>query len=222
MKLSCLATALSLSGLAVLSFSPGALAQIAITPIIDSIGGGAAAGGGAQTDGSIFALSGSLTIRGLGVFNSNTGNLHESHNTGLFNSSGTLLASTVIDNSATHVTSTNSHGFWLEKDITAITIGSGTYYLGSLYTNTSPDNLLLSTTATGISGVTPGSGTEIGGSTLAAPTNVLTSSGSYYSAMAFITPAATPEPGSLALLVGLGVTGAGFLVRRRKQAGKTA
>ena len=32
------------------------------------------------------------------------------------------------------------------------------------------------------------------------------------------TPAVTPEPGSMALLVGMGVTGAGFLARRRKQA----
>lgn len=34
-----------------------------------------------------------------------------------------------------------------------------------------------------------------------------------------VTPAAVPEPGSIALLVGMGVTGAAFL-RRRKQAGK--
>lgn len=33
-----------------------------------------------------------------------------------------------------------------------------------------------------------------------------------------VRPAATPEPGSLALLVGLGVSGAGFLARRRQRA----
>lgn len=33
----------------------------------------------------------------------------------------------------------------------------------------------------------------------------------------FTTPAAVPEPGSIALLVGMGVTGAGFVSRRRKR-----
>ena len=35
-------------------------------------------------------------------------------------------------------------------------------------------------------------------------------------------PAAVPEPGSLALLAGMGLTGAGFLARRRKNACKAA
>ena len=33
-----------------------------------------------------------------------------------------------------------------------------------------------------------------------------------------LTPAATPEPGSIAMLVGMGLSGAGFLIRRRKNA----
>lgn len=37
-----------------------------------------------------------------------------------------------------------------------------------------------------------------------------------------ITPAAVPEPGSLAMFVGLGISGVGFLSRRRKQARKAA
>ena len=37
-----------------------------------------------------------------------------------------------------------------------------------------------------------------------------------------VSPAAVPEPGSVALLVGLGITGAGFLARRRKNAHKVA
>ena len=36
------------------------------------------------------------------------------------------------------------------------------------------------------------------------------------------TPAVTPEPGSVAMMVGMGVTGAGFLVRRRKAARNAA
>lgn len=37
-----------------------------------------------------------------------------------------------------------------------------------------------------------------------------------------VNAAAVPEPGSVALLVGLGISGAGFLARRRKQARKAA
>ena len=33
-----------------------------------------------------------------------------------------------------------------------------------------------------------------------------------------VTPAATPEPGSIALLVGMSISGAGFLIRRRRNA----
>jgi len=39
-------------------------------------------------------------------------------------------------------------------------------------------------------------------------------------AIASAGPAATPEPGSVALLVGMGISGAGLLTRRRKQAAK--
>ena len=39
--------------------------------------------------------------------------------------------------------------------------------------------------------------------------------------IASVGPAATPEPGSVALLVGMGFSGAGLLMRRRKQAAKT-
>ena len=37
-----------------------------------------------------------------------------------------------------------------------------------------------------------------------------------------VTPAAVPEPDSIALLAGMGLSGAGFLVRRRKTARKSA
>lgn len=40
-------------------------------------------------------------------------------------------------------------------------------------------------------------------------------------AIASAGPAATPEPGSVALLVGMGISGAGLLMRRRKQAART-
>ena len=47
----------------------------------------------------------------------------------------------------------------------------------------------------------------------------LTASGAQYNILgATYGPAAVPEPGSVALVVGLGISGAGFLARRRKQA----
>ena len=36
--------------------------------------------------------------------------------------------------------------------------------------------------------------------------------------LSYVTPAAVPEPGSVALLAGMGLSGAGFLARRRKNA----
>lgn len=61
------------------------------------------------------------------------------------------------------------------------------------------------------------SGNQVNGATY------LTASGAHYNVLGgTYGPAAVPEPGSLVLLVGIGITSAGFLARRRNQARKAA
>ena len=82
--------------------------------------------------------------------------------------------------------------------------GDSTYHLSFTFANATPTLAL-----NFISGLNEGPGNEGWGLDNISVTSVPT-------------PAVTPEPGSVALLVGMGLSGAGFLARRRKQAHRGA
>jgi hypothetical protein len=150
--------------------SVAGLPASAQTPIIDATGGitdiatsgttGLPCSPCPVTSGFDFTVTGSsLTITSLGLFDVGNSNraLTDSHPVGLWNASGTLLASTTIDNTATPVTSTSSLGHWLKKDIVQpITLSPGTYVLGAFYLPNSADLTSYGGVTSPISGVTLG------------------------------------------------------------------
>jgi hypothetical protein len=76
-----------------------------------------------------FTVAQEMEVTDLGVWNNDqTGGLESSHETGIWNSSQTLLASVVVDNTGTVV------GDWIYEAITPIILSPGeTYTIGSSY-----------------------------------------------------------------------------------------
>lgn len=80
-----------------------------------------------------FSVSGTVTVDGLGLFDVNPAGLGGSHQVGLWNNSGTLLASTTVSNASSFVSSVSNAGDWLFQDIAPIVLGPGTYVVGGFY-----------------------------------------------------------------------------------------
>ena len=165
-------------GLAVLVLCGHAVAQM---PIIDPTAGGITStdtSGNTNcsprpcgvTQGFDFTVSNNLTIVALGMFDVTTpikqsppgeppcscGVLANSHDVGLWDSAGNLLAKTTIDNTAMLVASRSSFGHWLAKNITPITLPPGTYVLGVYVLPFDADWVFYQTMGPGIPGVTYG------------------------------------------------------------------
>jgi hypothetical protein len=187
-----------------------------ISPIID-ISGGAdipVVGGSNVTSGFAFGVASSLVISGLGLFDVGADGLINAHEVGLWTSSGTLLASAMVTNSANVVASTDSLGEWLEVNIAPVTLAAGSYVLGAFYFNANThteDDAVWMTTASSISGVSYQNGSVLVSSTFGFPNESIPATSSdarIFGPMAF-TGASVPEPGSFALfLCGAALLGA--------------
>ena len=111
-------------------------ASFAQIPVIDFTGGATGNVSRVSTRGFDFVVSSPITIGGLGFFDLANHVLSRTYDVGLWNSAGTLLATTTISNSSASVGSTSSFGHWLENPITPMVLSPGTYVLGAEY----PDN----------------------------------------------------------------------------------
>ena len=193
--------------------------SFAQTPLIDFTGGVGGVIGVASTRGFTFDVTTPTTIGGLGFFDTNNHVLGRTYDVGLWDSSGTLLASTTIGNASTSIASTSSLGQWLENSITPLVLNPGTYVLGAEYPDV--DNTAVYVyegIASSIGGVSYGTAAFANAPTLTLPTAQFGAlDAAFFGPMAFTgqVAASTPEPGTYSLMGGLGLTGAAFLRRRR-------
>ena len=194
-------------------------------PLLDITGGEAdpVTEGGNATEGFAFDVASSTVISGLGIFDAGSNGLINAHEVGLWTSTGTLLTSATVDNSANVVASASSLGDWLETPITPLALTPGSYVLGAYFLNidnSSEDRGVLFATASPISGITYtdwkfGSSPTFGFPVADAGGSA--SSAGLFGPMAFVSDAnPTPEPGSFSLgLFAVGFCGVAFRVNRR-------
>jgi hypothetical protein len=90
------------------------------------------------TFGYQFQLTNSYTIDGLGVWDEGANGLGDTAMTGLWNSAGTLLASALVTDASDVVASAITSGRWLVEDIATLTLGPGTYRIGTLFHASTP------------------------------------------------------------------------------------
>ncbi|HKV98494.1 MAG TPA: PEP-CTERM sorting domain-containing protein [Vicinamibacterales bacterium] len=140
--------AATLIALALIGVGPGRAAAASIA--LDVTGGGnAGTVCNPQVNpgcivGWAFEVNSAIDVFSLGFFDVNSDGLTSSHDVGLFNSSGTLLASATVTNASTPVASASSAGRWLMANIAPIRLDPGTYTIGAFVLNQSPDSFLSS------------------------------------------------------------------------------
>jgi hypothetical protein len=120
--------AISVAG-AMIATAPGARAGLMVDTTLDA-GRGFFCDGFGCTIGYDFTLTAAVTIKAMGLYDEHADGLNGPHTVALWNSSGTLLTSVVINNSATPVAAAESTNRWLFENIAAITLGPGTYSIG--------------------------------------------------------------------------------------------
>ncbi len=122
--------------------SAAATLLIASTPLqasvlVDITGGAPANCGGCgvvgTTSGYRFQLTNNYVIDGLGVWDENADGLLAPAMTGLWDSTGVLLASVLVTNAGDVEVSAITSGRWLIQDVSALTLGPGVYFVGSQY-----------------------------------------------------------------------------------------
>lgn len=199
-------------------FSLVSLSALAQTPAVtfDNLTG-QMLGNPPFTLGFEFTANANVSVSALGLFDDSQDGLNERHELGLFNSGGTLLASTILG-SGTANPLTNQFRY---ASIAPVNLIAGqNYRIGGVYA-TGSDLLLFPNDA--VNFATDSQITFVGtrfaaGSSLADPTSgAAGNSPGYFGPNLLISPAAAvPEPGSIALLVGMSATGLLALRRRRK------
>ena len=124
--------------------------------LVDITGGNAANCGGCGVVGTTFGyrfqLTNNYVIDGLGVWDENADGLQAPAMTGLWDSTGALLASVLATNAGDVEVSAITSGRWLIQDVSALTLGPGVYFIGSQYFTQTSEARLNSTpvTAAGI------------------------------------------------------------------------
>jgi hypothetical protein len=163
-----------------------------------------------ETVGWKFTTTG-ISINGLGVFDSDLNGLATSHNVGIWNSSGILLASGTVA-SGTAGTLVNQFRY---VSISPLLLGAGTYTIGATwFPGAGTDTYIAGSSLTSFQ-TAPGI-TFLGGEFIQAATLTLpTSSSSFIDPSMFGPNVTIPEPGTL-ILLGSGLLGLALAGSRKK------
>ncbi len=209
------------AGLALIAGLASQSAQATLVMDITSGGGSASCGASCDpgtTVGWSFHVNTAFNVDGLGVWDKDANGLGiAAVDVGLWNSTGTLLASATITSAGTYETSAHPAGDWLFADISPLFLAVGDYVIGTMVTGSAPiaqtnatrttiseisyTASVISANGAGFSMPTAGLGVAVYGPNLR---------------MADTVPPTVPEPESLALL-GIGLA-AFSLARTRRQA----
>ncbi|MFK5980997.1 MAG: VPLPA-CTERM sorting domain-containing protein [Rhizobiaceae bacterium] len=173
--------------------------------------------GGGCTLGYQFNVSSALTIDGLGVYDADSNGLNNSHDVGIWNSGGGLLASvTVGPGSSNAIASASGTGDFVYGDIGSLLLSAGDYIVGALFSNGDTDAVVFD--AGGIfSNDARASYTRlafVNNAAITLPNQFSTSSDRYFGAGMRIS--AVPVPAALPLF-GTGLAVLGFMGWRRKR-----
>jgi hypothetical protein len=169
---------------------------------------------GPYTLGWTFTAKSAITVDALGVFATAAGGLLESHDVGIWDSKGTLIAEATVA-SGTGESKVDQFRY---HAITPVTLVAGeTYNIGAVW-NSNLDPMLFPGDATGFATdaqIDFVQNAYTAGGTLADPTSTAGTDPSYFGPNFDIAP--VPEPATLTLL-GIGIAGmAGYAWRKRKQ-----
>lgn len=170
-----------------------------------------------STRGFTFDITSSVTVTGLSVFDAGADGLAQSHDVGLWDSSGTLLASlTVPSGTAASLDSSGKFRYVLLGSPVTLPIATG-YRVGAVTLLNTPDQQFFSqtglATAPGVNYVN-GAFINNGVASLTFPSSNASGFLGFSGGSFIVGSASAPEPGTLALLA-LGMVG-GVMARRRK------
>jgi len=170
---------------------------------------------GTWTLGYSFLVNSAITVTGLGVFDDNSDGLNVSHDVGLWDASGNLLASTTV--AAGTVAPLN--GFYRMASISGVSLTAGNiYYVGSVNGIDNdgwlqdPSSLVAAPEITYLSRQY-----EFSGGGLVFPDLVGSGSTGYFGGNFEFGTSTVPEPGSL-LMLGSGVLAVAGAFRRKFRA----
>lgn len=186
------------------------------TPILDFTGG--SSGNAQPTTGDpmvgwAFDVNSAVTIDALGIWDEGADGLSNSHEVGLWEIDGTLLASTTITNSSTSASSTSSDGRWLFQSISSLSLGVGRYAIAAVYGSDDPDHIRTGVTINTITEIAFVEARTNGLSSLLFPNRSFDTAG-YIGPNLRVETQHITEPTMLAIY-GLGLVGLAYARRKR-------
>ncbi|MEP6755696.1 MAG: PEP-CTERM sorting domain-containing protein [Chthonomonadales bacterium] len=185
------------------------------TVALDFTGGGLGQSNGRITWGWAFNIASGVTVTDLGVYDEGNNGLVNSHQVGLWDSGGTLLATTTLASglSGTAVPSVSGFGSFRFNNIVSLGLAPGSYVIGAAYVDVDADLLRFNTSAPSMAPGFTFTTARSGPGGFVFPPLTSGTNGFFGPNLRFV---AAPEPGTVVSLFGTGALSGALLLRRRK------